>query len=62
LVAFGLNTAMWHRELIRARFDEVSWNQLRPHVSKPGAREQSPTPALVDIPRKEREPRHDEAG
>jgi len=63
-VAFGLNTAMRHREILRARFDEVSWNQARLHVplAKAGAREQPLTPALVNILRKERDQRDDDAG
>jgi integrase len=63
-VAFGLNTAMRHREILRARFDEISWNQHRLFVplAKAGAREQPLTPALVTILRKERAARGDDAG
>ena len=63
-VAFGLNTAMRHREILRARFDEIDWSRGRLHVgkAKAGGREQPLTPALVAMLTKEREQRDDQAG
>jgi integrase len=63
-VAFALNTAMRHREVLRARFDQVAWDRARLYVgkAKAGAREQPLTPALVEILRKEREMRSDREG
>ena len=63
-VAFGLNTAMRHREILRARFDEIDWSRGRLHIgkAKAGGREQPLTPALVEILRKEREQRNDRTG
>ena len=63
-VAFGLNTAMRHREILRARFDEIDWSRGRLHIgkAKAGGREQPLTPALVEILRKERQQRVDQDG
>ncbi|MGI9168574.1 MAG: tyrosine-type recombinase/integrase, partial [Caulobacteraceae bacterium] len=63
-VAFGLNTAMRHREILRARFDEIDWDRGRLHIgrAKAGGREQPLTPALVAILRAEREQRADQKG
>ena len=63
-VAFGLNTAMRHREMLSARFDQIAWNQNRLFIpkAKAGGREQPLTPALVAILRKEREQRDDQDG
>ena len=63
-VAFGLNTAMRHAEILRARFDEIDWNRGRLHIgkAKAGAREQPLTPALVAMLREERKQRADKAG
>jgi integrase len=63
-VAFGLNTAMRHREILRARFDEIDWDRARLHIgkAKAGAREQPLTPALVAMLKKEREQRSDKDG
>ena len=63
-VAFGLNTAMRHSEILAARFDEVDWDRGRLHIpkAKAGAREQPLTLALVAILRKEREQRGGHAG
>jgi integrase len=63
-VAFGLNTAMRHREILRARFDEIDWARGRLHIgkAKAGGREQPLTPALVEILRKERKQRADRDG
>ena len=63
-VSFGLNTAMRHREILRARFDEIDWDRGRLHIgrAKAGGREQPLTPALVAILKKEREERDDKTG
>lgn len=63
-VAFGLNTAMRHSEILRARFDEIDWDRGRLHVgkAKAGGREQPLTPALVAMLRGEREQRSDPVG
>jgi integrase len=63
-VAFGLNTAMRHREILRARFDEIDWSRGRLHIgkAKAGGREQPLTPALVAILKKERQQRADQSG
>ena len=63
-VAFGLNTAMRHSEILRARFDHLDFDKLRLYVpqAKAGEREQPITPELADILRKEREMRDDQDG
>ena len=63
-VAFGLNTAMRHREILRARFDEIDWSRGRLHIdkAKAGGREQPLTPALVAMLKKERAQRDDKTG
>ncbi|MDQ2861755.1 MAG: site-specific integrase, partial [Pseudomonadota bacterium] len=63
-VAFGLNTAMRHREILRARFDEIDWDRGRLHIgkAKAGGREQPLTPALVAMLKGEREQRADKTG
>jgi len=54
-VAFGLNTPMRHREILRTRFDQLSLNRHRLFISKAkgGRREQPITPQLTGILRKE---------
>ena len=56
-VAFGLNTAMRHGEILRARFDHLDFERRRLFIpqAKAGGREQPITPELSDILRKERE-------
>jgi len=63
-VEFGLGTAMRHREILGARFDQIDWDRKRLHVpkAKAGAREQPLTGALVEILRKERAQRSDKQG
>ena len=63
-VAFGLNTAMRHSEIIRARFDQLDLDKLRLHIpqAKAGEREQPITPELAVILYKEREMREDREG
>ncbi len=58
-VAFGLNTAMRHSEILRARFDQLDLDRLRLLIpkAKAGQREQPITPELADILRREREMR-----
>ncbi len=52
-VAFGLNTPMRHREILRTRFDQLSLNRLFIPKAKGGRREQPITPQLADILRSE---------
>jgi integrase len=54
-VAFGLNTAMRHREILRTRFDQLDLDKQRVFVpkAKGGRREQPITLELAEILRKE---------
>jgi integrase len=63
-VAFGLNTAMRHSEILAARFDKIDFNNLRLFVpdAKAGQRAQPITPELAEMLRAEREMRDDRAG
>ncbi|MDP6352129.1 MAG: site-specific integrase [Alphaproteobacteria bacterium] len=63
-VAFGLNTAMRHSEILRARFDQLDLDNLRLFIpeAKAGQREQPITPELADILRCEREMADDPEG
>ncbi len=63
-VAFGLNTAMRHREILRARFDWLDFDKLRLFIptAKGGRREQAITPQLAKLLRRERETRADKHG
>jgi integrase len=63
-VAFGLNTAMRHSEILSSRFDHVDFERRRLFIprAKAGAREQPITMALVDILRREREMAADHDG
>lgn len=63
-VLFGLNTAMRHSEILRARFDQVDFDKLRLYIpqAKAGQREQPITPELAEVLRKEREMRDDRQG
>ncbi len=63
-VAFGLNTAMRHREILRARFDWLDFDKLRLFIprAKGGRREQPITPQLAELLRRERETRADRHG
>jgi integrase len=58
-VAFGLNTAMRHSEILAARWDKLDLDHLRLFLprAKAGQREQPITPELADILRREREMR-----
>jgi integrase len=63
-VAFGLNTAMRHSEILAARFDKIDFDKLRLFVpdAKSGQRAQPITPELAEMLRVEREMRDDRAG
>jgi integrase len=54
-VAFGLNTAMRHREILRTRFEQVDLDKLRLQIprAKGGRREQPITAELADMLRRE---------
>lgn len=60
-VAFGLNTAMRHSEILAARFDRLDLDHLRLWVpdAKAGQREQPITPELAAMLRLERDARPD---
>jgi integrase len=63
-VAFGLNTAMRHSEIMGARWDHLDLARLRLFIAdaKAGEREQPITPELVEILEREREMRSDREG
>ena len=63
-VAFGLNTAMRHNEILQARFDHLDLEHRRLFIpqAKVGMREQPITLELAKILRKEREGRDDRDG
>jgi integrase len=63
-VAFGLNTAMRHSEILATRFDQIDFDKLRLFVvdAKAGDREQPITPQLAEMLRAEREMRDDRDG
>ena len=61
-ILFGLNTAMRHTEILRARYDHIDFDKLRLFIpdAKAGEREQPITPELASILRNEREMRDDD--
>ena len=63
-VAFGLNTAMRHSEILAARWNQLDLGRRRLFIpdAKAGEREQPITPELADILEREREMRDDRAG
>jgi integrase len=63
-VLFGLNTAMRHSEILKARFDQIDFARLRLHVpeAKAGQREQPITEELAEVLKGEREMRDDQDG
>ncbi len=63
-VAFGLNTAMRHSEILAVRFNELDLGNLRLFIpdAKAGQRAQPITPELGELLRKERETRDDRDG
>lgn len=63
-VAFGLNTAMRHSEILATRFDKIDFDKRRIFVpdAKAGQREQPITPELTEMLLREREMRNDRDG
>ena len=63
-VAFGLNTAMRHSEIMRVRWDQIDFNNRRINIpeAKAGQRQQPITRTLADLLAKEREQRDDSDG
>jgi integrase len=63
-VAFGLNTAMRHREILRARFEWLDFDKLRLFIprAKGGRREQPITRELADMLHREIKTRVDRKG
>ncbi len=63
-VMFGLNTAMRHGEILRARFDQLDLENLRLHIpeAKAGTRAQPLTPELAEALSREREMADDPEG
>ena len=63
-VLFGLNTAMRHREILCARFDQLDFENRRLYVpqGKAGDREQPITPQLTAVLESERSMRDDPDG
>ena len=63
-VLFGLNTAMRHSEILKARFDQIDFARLRLYIpeAKAGQREQPITTELAEVLRREREIRDDQDG
>jgi integrase len=63
-LAFGLNTAMRHAEILAARFDQIDFDKLRLFVAdaKAGQREQPITLELAELLLREREMREDREG
>jgi integrase len=63
-VVFGLNTAMRHQEILRARFEWLDLEKRRLFIprAKGGRREQPITPELAELLRREREDRTDKLG
>jgi integrase len=63
-IAFGLNTAMRHSEILSTRWDRLDLAKHRLHVpkAKAGQREQPITPELATLLNSEREMREDREG
>ena len=63
-VAYGLNTAMRHEEILASRFEHIDFSHRRQFVpdAKGGARVQTVTAELVDILKRERAMREDQDG
>jgi integrase len=63
-VAFGLNTAMRHGEIMAARWDQLDLENRRLFIpdAKAGQREQPITPELAELLSREREMRQDQDG
>lgn len=63
-VAFGLNAAMRHREILKVRYDEIDFANRRIFIpdAKAGEREQPITQALADALARQRKMEKDKAG
>lgn len=63
-VAFGLNTAMRHSEILAVRYDQIDFDSRRIFIpqAKAGEREQPITPALADMLLRQRKMEDDENG
>lgn len=63
-VAFGLNTAMRHSEILRVRYDQIDFATHRIFIpeAKAGEREQPITPTLAEMLKKQREMEGDSDG
>ncbi len=63
-VAFGLNTAMRHSEILAVRYDQIDFETRRIIIprAKAGQREQPITPALADMLKRQREMEDDRDG
>jgi len=63
-IAFGLNTAMRHSEILRVRWDEIDFGSSRIHIpqAKAGPRIQPITASLRNMLEQERESRDDQQG
>lgn len=63
-VAFGLNAAMRHSEIVRVRYDQIDFQNRRIFIpqAKAGEREQPITPALANMLEKQRKMESDPNG
>lgn len=63
-IAFGLNTAMRHSEILRVRWDQVDFSNSRIHIpeAKAGQRSQPATTSLLTMLENERKQRTDQSG
>ncbi len=63
-VAFGLNTAMRHSEILRVRWDQIDFKHRRINIpeAKAGQRQQPITKGLAELLEKERGQRDDQEG
>jgi integrase len=63
-VAFGLNAAMRHSEILRVRYDQIDFDHRRIRIpqAKAGARDQPITPALEQLLRQQQRQEDDKAG
>lgn len=63
-VAFGLNAAMRHREILKVRYDQIDFPNRRIFIpdAKAGEREQPITAALAEVLRKQQKMEKDKSG
>jgi len=63
-VAFGLNAAMRHSEILRVRYDQIDFENRRIHIpeAKAGEREQPITPVLTALLQRQRTQEADKDG